>query len=275
MNKILRLYLSILLFGTLANAILIFGFLKTLNFGYKSAVSVYIYSIPGYFLKSLIFSTIIFLLHKKRFLENKSTRNMILWTPLILFILWYTLIIIFKIESLYVDLSFGYTSRFPHFYIQLLTCIIITISSLSIVRRTIITPDQNQLTDRTSIIKMLKIIATSVIFIIIGYKSIFWFQKNKLEIFCNEHSEFNLKKWSKNEKARYCMLDDIIAKEMFVNNTEEELTEILGKPFTSDKFFETKYLKFRTAQKSGQYMHWYLTVELKDNIVIRVRKSVN
>ncbi len=275
MNKVLRLYLSVVFFGTLANAILIFGFLQTLNFGYKSAVSIYIFSIPGYLLKSLMFSTILFLLLKKRFLENKVARRMILLTPLLLFILWYTLIILFKIESLYVDLSFGYTSRFPHFYIQLLTVIIITISSQSIVKNTIVTVGENQFTNRTSVLKMFKIITIAVVFIVLCYKSIFWIQRNTLEHFCHEHSEFNLTKWRNDEKVRYCMLDDIVSKKIFVNNTEEELIETLGTPFTSDTFFETKYLTFRTTQKSGQYMHWYLTVELKKGVVILVRKSVN
>ncbi len=135
MSKILKLYLSAVFLGTITNAILIFGFLKTLKFGYKSAVSVYIYSIPGYFIKSLIFSSIIFLFLRKRFLVKKLTRNIILWSPLILFATWYTLIIVFKIESLYVDLSFGYTARFPHFIVQLLSCIIITVSSLLFVKK--------------------------------------------------------------------------------------------------------------------------------------------
>ncbi len=275
MSKILKLYLSVVFLGTITNAILIFGFLKILKFGYKSAISVYIYSIPGYFIKSLIFSSIIFLLFRKRYLENKFIRNIILWSPLILFVTWYTLIIVFKIESLYVDLSFGYTARFPHFIIQLLSCIIVTVSSLLFIKKVLGNSRKNDLIENASKITMLKTIIISIVVIIVGYNSIFWFQRTRLKTFCNQHSTFNLDEWHKDEKVRYCMLDDIVSKKMFLGKSEKELIKTLGQPFTSDILFDTKYLKFKTSQKSGQYMHWYLTVELKDEIVVLVRKSVD
>jgi len=130
MSKILRLYLSVLFLGTLTNMILIIAVLKTIGFGYKSEISLYIYSIPGYFIKSLIFSLTLFILLKNDIIENKFKRNLTLWTPFLLFLFWFGGIITFRIESLHTELSYGYTSRFPHFLVQLLSCLIISISSI-------------------------------------------------------------------------------------------------------------------------------------------------
>jgi hypothetical protein len=274
-NKILRLYFSVLFLGTLTNIILIVAALKTLGYGYKSEISVYIYSIPGYFIKSIIFSLILFLLFKNSVFENRLKRNITLWIPFLLFLFWFGAIMIFKIDSLHTELSYGYTYRFPHFLVQLLSSLIITISSIYQLGKISKNSESKSPINHKPKLGMFKIIIPSILLIIIGYNSFFFFKKRNLESFCDKNSTFESSSWKKDKKVRYCMLDNIISEKLLINKTKDELVSILGKPFTSNDYFGKNSLQFRTSQKSGQYLHWYLHVELENEIVIHVQKSLD
>ena len=254
---------------------MIVAILKTLGFGYKSEISVYIYSIPGYFIKSIIFSLPLFLLLNKSVFENKLKRNITLWIPFLLFLFLFGTIIAFRIESLYTELSYGYTSRFPHFLIQLLSCLIITISSIYRLRKIVGNSESKSHIKGKPKLGMFKIIIPSVLLIIIGYNSFFFFKKQSLESFCDKNSTFESNRWKEDNAVRYCMLDNIISEKLLINKTKDELIGLLGKPFTSNDYFGKTSLQFRTSQKSGQYLHWYLHVELENEIVIHVQKSLD
>lgn len=275
MIKILRLYFSVLFLGTLTNIILIVAILKTLGFGYKSEISVYIYSIPGYFIKSIIFSLPLFLLLNNSVFEKKVKRNITLWIPFLLFLLWFLTIIVFRIESLHTELSYGYTSRFPHFLVQLLSCLIITISSIYRLGKIVGNSESKSPIKDKPKLGMFKIIIPSILLIIIGYNLFFFFKKQNLESFCDKNSTFESNRWKEDKEVRYCMLDNIISEKILLNKTKEELISLLGKPFTSNDYFGKNSLQFRTAQKSGQYLHWHLHVELENEIVIHVQKSLD
>jgi hypothetical protein len=123
----LLLYLGTTTLGTLiVTALLIFVCTK-FNFDPKSAICVYLYGIGGYLVKTSIFTLTYLLLFKKSFLTSKAIRTSIAWTPFILFFLWYLALIVFQVESLYFDLSFGYIARFPHFYFQLFAVLLMSI----------------------------------------------------------------------------------------------------------------------------------------------------
>lgn len=275
MNKILRLYFSVLFLGTLTNIILIIAILKTLGFGYKSEISVYIYSIPGYFIKSIIFSLPLFLLLNNSVFEKKVKRNITLWIPFLLFLFWFLTIIVFRIESFHMELSYGYTSRFPHFLVQLLSCLIITISSIYRLGKIVGNSESKSPIKDKPKLGMFKVIIPSILLIIIGYNSFFFFKKQNLESFCDKNSTFESNRWKEDKEVRYCMLDNIISEKILLNKTKEELISLLGKPFTSNDYFGKNSLQFRTAKKSGQYLHWYLHVELENEIVIHVQKSLD
>jgi hypothetical protein len=123
----LLLYLGTTILGTLIVIVLLILVCTKLHFDHKSAICVYLYGIGGYVIKTFVFSLTYLLLFKKRFLTSKTRRTIIAWTPFILFFIWYLSLIVFKIESLYFDLSFGYIARFPHFYVQLFAVLLMCI----------------------------------------------------------------------------------------------------------------------------------------------------
>ena len=121
----LILYLSTVFFGILINTSLIVFACKELNFDRKSEICVYLYAIPGYIIKTFIFTLPYLLLFNQSIFANHFKRNLIMWIPFLLFIFWFSTIIIFQIESLFTDISFGYFSSLPHFYVQLFTTLIL------------------------------------------------------------------------------------------------------------------------------------------------------
>lgn len=132
----LTLYLWTLLIGTVIITFLLIFVCTIFHFDRKSAICVYLYGIPGYCIKTVIFTLSYFLLYRQSIMDNKAKRTLVIWTPFILFFFWFLLIIVFQIESLYTDLSFGYISRFPHFYAQLLTTLVpCTVTAIRINRR--------------------------------------------------------------------------------------------------------------------------------------------
>ncbi len=123
----LFLYIGAITSGTIVVTVLLVLVCSILNFDFKSAVCVYLYGIGGYISKTLIFSLSYLFLHKQNFLTSKPIRTSIALMPFILFLVWYVILIVFQIDSLYYDLIFGYSARLPHFFIQLLAVLIVSI----------------------------------------------------------------------------------------------------------------------------------------------------
>ncbi len=138
------LYLWTIFLGILINTSLLISVCTVFHFDRKSAICVYLYGIPGYCIKTVIFTLSYLLLYRQSIMYNKAKRTLVIWLPFILFFFWFLSIIVFQIESLYTDLSFGYISRFPHFYAQLLTTLALcTVTAIRINRRHGITKTVN------------------------------------------------------------------------------------------------------------------------------------
>lgn len=125
----LLLYFGTTITGTIILTTLLIFVCTILYFDNKSANCVYLYGIGGYIIKTLIFSLTYLFLYKQRFLTSKPIRTTIAWSPFFLFFLWYLVLIVFQIDSLYFDLSFGYSASFPHFYAQLLSVLIVSMAT--------------------------------------------------------------------------------------------------------------------------------------------------
>jgi hypothetical protein len=124
----LLLYFSTVTFGTIILTTLLIFVCTIFHFDHKSAICVYLYGIGGYIIKTLIFSLTYLLLYKESYLTSKPLSTTIAWMPFILFFMWYLVLIVFQIDALYFDLSFGYIARFPHFYAQLLAVLIVSMT---------------------------------------------------------------------------------------------------------------------------------------------------
>ncbi|MGG9961001.1 hypothetical protein [Ferruginibacter sp. SUN106] len=91
-----------------------------------------------------------------------------------------------------------------------------------------------------------------------------------------KNSKFNSKEWKANENARFKMLDDIVNNKIFIGKSKKELLENLGEPFIKEEsFYAGKAMQFRTSEKDGEYLHWYLFVELKNDTVTYTQKSLD
>ena len=101
-----------------------------LNFDNKSAICVYLYGIGWYIKKGVLFFSPLLMISRKKILKSKLKRTFLFLSPFLLYLIWFTSIMVFEIESLYPDLSFGYIKRYPHFFIQLLSTLIISLISL-------------------------------------------------------------------------------------------------------------------------------------------------
>ena len=123
-----KLYLFSWIGGSILNAFLLILICSLLGFNSKSAICVYIYGIPGFFLKGSIAFTPYILLYQNKSTINKCVKVIIAFVPLLLFILWHSAIMIFQIERFYIDLEFGYTSRLPHFIVQVFTTLVICLT---------------------------------------------------------------------------------------------------------------------------------------------------
>lgn len=124
------LYFNSFFVGLLLMTIFLILVCKTLNFDYKSAISVCLFGTLGYTFKSVLFFLPYFFFYNRAYIENTITRRLIIWSPFMLFSLWYLMIMIFEIEILLPDVSYGYLMRFPHFYLQLMTVFLICIWTL-------------------------------------------------------------------------------------------------------------------------------------------------
>jgi len=91
-----------------------------------------------------------------------------------------------------------------------------------------------------------------------------------------KNKKFNSSEWKANEKVRFPMLDDIVNNKILIGKSKKELLENLGQPFIKEEnFYDGKAMQFRTSEKDGEYLHWYLFVELKNDTVIYTQKSLD
>jgi hypothetical protein len=142
MKNPFQLYLIAFFGGVILNFILLIIVCNSFHFDSKSAICVYLYGGMGYLVKSFICSFAYFLFYNQDNLENIARRRLILWSPAILFLLWFFMVIFLQIEDFYTDISFGYIMRFPHFFIQLLS-ILIACTATSIYVKKSISYDNN------------------------------------------------------------------------------------------------------------------------------------
>jgi hypothetical protein len=131
------LYLIAFFLGSILNFVLLIIVCNSFNFDSKSAICVYLYGGMGYVVKSFICSCVYFLFYNQGNFENTIKRRLILWSPAILFFLWFFMVIFFQIEDFYTDISYGYIMRFPHFFIQLLSILIVCTTMRIYVKKSI------------------------------------------------------------------------------------------------------------------------------------------
>ena len=90
------------------------------------------------------------------------------------------------------------------------------------------------------------------------------------------NKKFNSEEWKANENTRFYMLDDIVNNKILIGKSKKELLEKLGQPFIKESdFYDGKSMQFRTSKKDGEYLHWYLFVELKNDTVTYTQKSLD
>lgn len=120
------LYFKAILFSVSLYLILLIGICKSLGFGYKSAYSLYSIGTIGYFVKSLFIYLPLLSTSKSYRMDSTKKRIFLFVLPFLVLVWWFLFIIGFKISALYFDLSYGYISRFPHYFVQLFTTLLIS-----------------------------------------------------------------------------------------------------------------------------------------------------
>jgi hypothetical protein len=115
----LKLYLTSVLIGFLLDLSLITAVCFVFDFQSKSAISLLAIGSTHYLFKALFFFAVYL-----RFPDSSQKKTLIIWAPLIFFTAWFIIIIVFRIDSLSHDISYGYTQRFPHFLLQLLATLL-------------------------------------------------------------------------------------------------------------------------------------------------------
>src|SRR6478609_7924711 len=118
-----KYYLASIMLGSVLNILLLIVVIKYFGFSGRSVVALVYMSVTGYFYKSIIFSLPLFFLNTD--FISKSQQNLLIFSPFLLYLVWFCSIITFRIESLSQEISYGYTDRFPHFYLQLMSTLLI------------------------------------------------------------------------------------------------------------------------------------------------------
>ena len=131
--KAFPLYILAVLGGSLLTFSLLIAVCNHFDFDSKSAICVYLFGLMGYFVKSLLFFIPYFWLNKGDNIHLTGIRRLIVWSPFILFFIWFTTVITFQIEAFQTDIEYGYIMRFPHFLVQLLVVLLVCIGSASFV----------------------------------------------------------------------------------------------------------------------------------------------
>ncbi len=101
--------------------------LNYFQFEGKAGAAVIFWSMLTYFIKSIFF----YLPFAR--LAKKNTYKGVIWTglsPFLLYSFWFGTIILFRIETLWSDISWGYIDYFPHFWVQLFTTLLICLGQM-------------------------------------------------------------------------------------------------------------------------------------------------
>ena len=121
----IRLYFKSILTGILINTLFLAIVCTTLKFDSKSAFSLYLFGGIGYTIKAFLFFSPYILFKNHSNFEIQPTRLLLIWMPFFLYFFWFFSIILLQIEVFMPDLSYGYIMRFPHFYLQLISTIVV------------------------------------------------------------------------------------------------------------------------------------------------------
>jgi hypothetical protein len=133
--KGLSLYFLNILVGTFTTLFVLILICNHFHFDSKSAICVYLFGAMGYFVKSLFCFAPYFWLKNEDYFHTPSIKRLIVWSPFLLFFMWFTMVITFQIEAFHTDIEFGYISRFPHFMVQLLVVLMACIANAVFVYR--------------------------------------------------------------------------------------------------------------------------------------------
>jgi hypothetical protein len=144
-HKPFRLYTLTVLLSSLLNMILLIIVCNALQFDYKSAICVYLFGVTGFFVKAALFFLLYFLFYDEDYVYEKIKRRIIIWAPALMFFLWFFAIIFFQMESFFTDISYGYLSRLPHFYFQLISVLITCLVVGFYANKTISQEDDNEI----------------------------------------------------------------------------------------------------------------------------------
>jgi hypothetical protein len=120
-----KYYILSIIIGSIFNILLLIIVLNYFGFTGKSLIALFYISIRGYFYKSVIFFLPFFYLNADFSSRSKFQQILILFSPFLLYLMWFGFILLFQIESLFYEISYGYTDLFPHFYTQLITTLMI------------------------------------------------------------------------------------------------------------------------------------------------------
>lgn len=126
--KYFKYYLLVNIVGIVLNMFAISIILERLKFDYKSSICVFVWSVIGYFIKTWIFT--IPLLGINKYNEQSGVKILYLLLPFLFMLIWYSFIIVFEIESVSFDYSFGYFQRFPHGLVQIATMFLVCLMSI-------------------------------------------------------------------------------------------------------------------------------------------------
>jgi hypothetical protein len=126
-----QLYLAAFFGSSVLNSLLLVLLCTILSLDGKSEIIIFMFGTAGYFIKAIFCFLPYRLLNHPEYLDNRLRRNLVLWSPLILYACWFLMVILFQMETFYTDLSFGYLVHFPHFLVQLtsvlIACIVATL----------------------------------------------------------------------------------------------------------------------------------------------------
>lgn len=110
-------YLSSIFLSNLLFCTMLVGLLEYFGFEGKSYLALLLAGIIGMFFKSLLFFLPFYKMERK--VRNYRMLAQLCFVPFAIYLIWFFTIILFEIEPLYFDVSFGHTARAPHFYLQL------------------------------------------------------------------------------------------------------------------------------------------------------------
>jgi hypothetical protein len=120
-----KYYVGSVIIGSILNIFLLTIILNYFGFSGKSLIALFYISIRGFFYKSIIFFLPFFFLNTDFLVRPKFQKETILLLPFLLFVVWFSLIIVLQIEDLSYEISYGYTDQFPYFFVQTITTFLV------------------------------------------------------------------------------------------------------------------------------------------------------